>query len=107
MRRAHRLSYEELVTEIPSGLELDHLCRNPACVNPWHLEPVPHRVNVLRGVSPNAMRARQTECKRGHPLAGENLHVTREGYRRCKTCIRVARMDWYRRNVQGKAEPVA
>jgi hypothetical protein len=35
--------------EIPDGLMLDHLCRNTACVNPSHLEPVTNSVNVQRG----------------------------------------------------------
>src|SRR5262245_4852943 len=47
-RRAHRLSYEMFVGPIPRGLELDHLCRNRACVRPDHLEPVTHKVNCRR-----------------------------------------------------------
>jgi hypothetical protein len=31
---AHRLVYEELVGEIPPGLDLDHLCLVKLCVNP-------------------------------------------------------------------------
>lgn len=45
---SHRWAYEELRAEIPPGLHLDHLCDNPPCVNPWHLEPVPHGENVRR-----------------------------------------------------------
>ena len=45
---AHRAVYERLVGPVPDGLELDHLCRNPSCVNPSHLEPVTHRVNLQR-----------------------------------------------------------
>ncbi len=48
-RRAHRVCYEWLVGPIPAGLELDHLCRVPACVRPEHLEPVTHAENVRRG----------------------------------------------------------
>lgn len=44
----HRWIYEFMVAEIPHGLELDHLCRNKACANPYHLEPVTHQVNIAR-----------------------------------------------------------
>lgn len=45
---AHRWIYEFLRADIPAGLELDHLCRNRACVNPWHLEPVTSSINTRR-----------------------------------------------------------
>lgn len=47
---AHRAVYELLVGPIPEGLEIDHLCSNPGCVNPEHLEPVTHLENVWRAV---------------------------------------------------------
>lgn len=47
-RLAHRWIYEYMVADIPPGLELDHLCHNPGCVNPWHLEPVTAAVNSSR-----------------------------------------------------------
>jgi hypothetical protein len=83
---AHHFSYELHFGSIPSHLEPDHLCRNPSCVNPYHLEAVTHRVNTLRGESPLAKQARQTHCKRGHPLSGDNLHVYRTR-RICRTCM--------------------
>lgn len=46
--QAHRLWYEEAVGPIPDGYELDHLCRNPNCVNPKHMEPVPPEENLRR-----------------------------------------------------------
>ncbi len=45
---AHRAVYEDLVGPIGEGLQLDHLCRVTACVNPDHLEPVTRHENVLR-----------------------------------------------------------
>jgi len=33
---------------LPDGYELDHLCRNRSCVNPEHMEPVPHKENIRR-----------------------------------------------------------
>ena len=41
--RAHRFSYETLIGPVPGGLELDHLCKETACVNPAHLEQVTKR----------------------------------------------------------------
>ncbi|MFJ8386234.1 HNH endonuclease signature motif containing protein [Streptomyces sp. NPDC094438] len=47
----HRLAYTLMRADVPNGLELDHLCRNPLCVNPDHLEPVTHAENVRRAVA--------------------------------------------------------
>lgn len=46
---AHRASYERHHGEIPEGLQIDHLCRERACINPDHLEPVTQQENVRRG----------------------------------------------------------
>jgi len=84
---AHRVVFTLLRGAIPHGLTLDHLCRNRCCVNPDHLQPVTLRENVLRGTSPAAQKAKQTHCKRGHPLTEGNL--VRDKYaRRCKLCHR-------------------
>lgn len=88
---AHRFAYEHCVGKIPEGLQLDHLCRTPACVNPQHLEPVTPKENGLRGISPSAINARKTHCKRGHPFSGGNLWIDKNGDRYCKTCWRVRR----------------
>lgn len=85
---AHRFAYEVLRGPIPGGLTLDHLCRVRRCVNPDHLEPVTPRVNVLRGETITARNAGKTQCDRGHPLAGANLFVRKDGRRRCRECER-------------------
>lgn len=83
---AHRFAYELLVDSIPDGLQIDHLCRNPCCVNPEHLEPVTKRENVLRGVGASAQNTRKTHCIRGHEFSGANLYLHPDGYRVCRAC---------------------
>jgi hypothetical protein len=85
--KVHRLVWTLLVGEIPKGLTLDHLCRNHACCNPDHLEPVTNRVNVLRGYGPSARQARQTHCKRGHEFTPENTYRQKgRNSRACRIC---------------------
>jgi hypothetical protein len=83
-RVAHRWSYEFFRGPIPTGLVLDHLCRCKSCVNPFHLEAVTNRENILRGTAPPAKNARVTHCPRGHEYGP---YVPGKG-RTCKNCAR-------------------
>ncbi len=89
---AHRYSYEQHKGPIPEGLVLDHLCRQPSCVNPDHLEPVTNRENVLRGLS--ATRIGRAHCKHGHKMTPENTYqyLNRKHGRHleCMECRRLA-----------------
>jgi|SRR4051794_3698549 hypothetical protein len=94
---AHRVAYELLIGPLPPWrehgrtMELDHLCRNPSCVRPLHLELVTHAVNGRRGnsgVVSGAQQRAKTHCPRGHPLSGSNLYVTPRGARSCRECRR-------------------
>ena len=91
IRDAHRVSWEWANGPVPVGLELDHLCRNPACVRPSHLEAVIHLENVRRGRAPAALAYMAGTCMRGHPRTPENSW--RNGSRlTCKPC----RQAWIR-----------
>lgn len=91
-RGAHRAVWEHLNGPVPPGKVLDHVkargCTTTACVSPWHLEPVTHRVNVLRGRSFAAVNARKTRCGTcGRDYDLFNTYVFR-GRRDCRACIR-------------------
>ena len=85
---AHRIAYEIAKGPIPDGLVLDHLCRNRACCNPDHLEPVTYRENTLRGDTVPAAHARKTRCSDGHELTPDNTGSDARGARFCKACRR-------------------
>lgn len=83
---SHRIAWELLRGEIPNGYTIDHLCRNHSCVNPDHLEPVPHGVNLLRGNTLNATNAAKTHCDHGHEFTPENTYRAPNGTRHCRAC---------------------
>jgi hypothetical protein len=98
----HRWAYEQLVGEIPDGLQLDHMCHTDfsrctggdtcshrRCVNPAHLQPTTSRINTLRARTVSAANAVKTHCKHGHAFSEENTRWYR-GARVCKECGRAA-----------------
>lgn len=95
---AHRVIYEALVGVVPEGLELDHLCRVRACVNPEHLEPVTHQENVARGLK----FTRITHCKNGHELTKDNCDFSRGRrgvlQRQCRECSLIRKRKYYHAN---------
>lgn len=64
-----------------------HSCDHPPCINPEHLWAGSVSDNtqdrLKKGRDPHA---RLTHCPQGHPYSGDNLCVTRQGFRACKTC---------------------
>jgi len=83
---AHRVSWVLAGRTLIPGYELDHLCRNPPCVNPNHLEQVTHAENTRRAFP------RKEECAAGHEMTPENTIIQKGHGRRtashlCRICV--------------------
>ncbi len=104
---AHRWSYWFFIGEIPKGLTVDHLCSNPPCVNPDHLDAVTQRENNFR--SPKYLGNR-THCPRGHEYNFENTYIRPNlkglsNWRDCKECVK-RRGNEYRARLKAKNDPI-
>lgn len=89
---AHRAAWLLAGRTIPDGLEIDHICENPSCVELTHLRLATRAFNVLRSATnPTAINSRKTHCLRGHELSGANLANDSQGRRQCRACSRIRR----------------
>ncbi|MGW5518483.1 HNH endonuclease signature motif containing protein [Nocardia africana] len=98
----HRASFEFHRGPIPTGMDIDHLCRNRACCNPTHLEAVTHQVNMLRApFTALDLHRNKTHCVNGHEFTPENTYQARS-QRRCKTCRKASDAARYLRRKAAK-----
>lgn len=93
---AHRAVYIALIGDPGEDIALDHLCRNPACVNPWHMDPVPNAENVRRGCG-SQRRLAKTHCPHGHQYTPENTRIKPWGARECRACGNAGQRERRRR----------
>lgn len=101
---AHLVAFELFREPMAPDLESDHLCRTRSCVNPWHIEAVTHRENMMRSKSHIALNSSKTTCVKGHPYDSENTYVySKNGGRQCRTCHRDGQRN-RRRKLQERKE---
>lgn len=99
----HRFAYIVKHGAFPDDLVTDHTCRNRACCNPDHLEPVSNLENIRRGEVGIVNRSK-TACPQGHEYTLENTYTCAKGKRQCVICRRIngrkhdAKRGWKRGN---------
>lgn len=107
--RLHRLAYFLWKGPIPPGRIICHTCDVRNCCNPEHLVAGTHKDNQRDALEKGRhFLAAKTVCKNGHPLAGDNVYVSRSGWRSCRTCDReYQRKRWHQRHELKKGPPHA
>jgi hypothetical protein len=95
----HKAAYEEYIGPVPGKLQLDHKCRVRCCVNPWHLEPVTAKENLMRGNTLAAKNSAKTHCARGHEFSADNIYSFKTSRGRvCKKCKSENYKKWWAEN---------
>lgn len=106
---AHRAAWERFNGPVPTGMTLDHLCREKRCVNPAHLRLLDNFENARRIDGKNWKLG---ECANGHPNSflkpafGTDKQGNPRRVRLCSECRKLYyRRSWWRRNHPGEPMP--
>lgn len=99
---AHRWAYERIFGPVDLDLELDHLCRNRACVSVLCLEPVTPAENRRRTTGYPTRHVHKTHCPKGHPYAGSNF-ISAE--KKCRICKYARIKAWHERYLREHGHP--
>jgi len=101
---AYQWAWQQEHGPVPDGLVLDHLCRNPACVRPAHLEAVTQSVNTQRGLKGDLkpLTPIREKCANDHPMTPENRYPRSDSGQRTKYGCRECDRDKQRRYAERK-----
>lgn len=98
MKYVHQMVALAFIGIRPDGYDTCHNDGNPSNNTPGNLRYDTRRNNLLdqfkHGTYTNGMKAK-THCKRGHELAGDNISITKDGYRVCLPCKRINNARFY------------
>lgn len=100
---AYILVWEAANGPVPDGLSLHHLCENPACVRPDHLEPITQAEHARQHLSDRNRSRNRTHCPSGHAYTPENTRIVKDkrgNYRACRICIASAKSRYRLRNLK-------
>ena len=89
---AHRYEWEKLHGPIPDGMTIDHICRVRRCINVEHLRLLSNVDNAK-----DNGQSKKTHCAAGHAFTASNTFYSKEGWRRCRECSRIAAREYYYR----------
>lgn len=83
MQPAHRVALLRQGIPVEAGMEVDHLCRVRACVNPEHLEVVSPLENIRRAARLTASDVEEIRAVRYWLVAADPVNIKGEPRRRC------------------------
>lgn len=95
---AHRAAWVQAYGQIPTGMTIDHTCKQRRCVNVAHLRMLDNFENARRT---SGLDWPLGQCKNGHP--NSELHLRSNGSRAPKLECRICRNEWSRRYKVRKA----